>query len=187
MAMPVPRALLTLEEYDALPEDETAHYELQEGVLVVSPRAARRHQRAAGRLFSQIQDQLRAGWEALLDFEVVVQAEHPATVRAPDLVVVPVDGPEKRVPAAEVALAVEIVSPGSRSVDTYLKAHEYADAGIGHYWLVDLDPPAPTVVVFGAPVAGEGYLEQREVTGELVVAEPFPMRIDLTALTAPRG
>ena len=38
MSTPLHGALMTLEEYDALPEDSSARYELQEGVLVMSPR-----------------------------------------------------------------------------------------------------------------------------------------------------
>ena len=33
--------LLTLEDWDALPEDNSAHFELQEGVLIVTPRPLR--------------------------------------------------------------------------------------------------------------------------------------------------
>lgn len=58
MAMPVgpfehaqvPGRLMTLDEFVALPEDNAYRYELQEGVLVVSPRALRKHQLAAFRL-----------------------------------------------------------------------------------------------------------------------------------------
>jgi len=61
MAMPLhhdPGSLMTLDEWTALPEDNTYRYELQEGVLLVSPRAARRHQLAAQRLAQQLDRQL---------------------------------------------------------------------------------------------------------------------------------
>jgi Uma2 family endonuclease len=182
VALPIPRELMTLDQWDALPEDNSAHYELQEGVLVVSPKPARRHQRALVRLASQMERQLPPDWEVLPDFEVVVQAEGPATVRAPDIVVVRMDGPEKRVAASEVLLAVEIVSPGSRKIDTRLKPFEYAEAGIPSYWVVDLDPPAPTITAFVLGAPGDGYVESQTASGELVVSEPFEMRIDIDAL-----
>lgn len=182
MAMPVQRGLMTLDEYDALPEDDSVRYELQEGVLVVSPRAIRNHQRALLRIATEVDRQLPSGWEVVIDFEVVVRAEEPATLRAPDLVVVRKGGPQKRIAAAEVLLAVEIISPGSRNVDTHLKAFEYADAGIPHYWLVDLDPPAPSLTAFGLGAPGDGYRESQRATGELVVAEPFALRIDVAGL-----
>jgi Uma2 family endonuclease len=173
---------MTLDEWDALPEDNSAHYELQEGVLVVSPKPARRHQRALKRLASQMDPQVPPGWEALPDFEVVVQAEGPATVRAPDLVVVRTDGPEVRVVAGEVLLAVEVISPGSRKTDTHMKPFEYSEAGIPHYWVVDLDPPAPSITVYGLGAPDDGYVESQTATGELIVQEPFELRIDIDAL-----
>jgi Uma2 family endonuclease len=187
MAMPLHRRLMTLEEYDALPEDNTAHYELQEGVLVMSPRAARKHQQALVRLASQIDAQLPPEWECVIDFEVVVRGDPLVILRAPDLVVVRVDGPENRVTAGEVRLAVEIISPGSRNVDTHLKSFEYADAGIPHYWVIDLDPPVPSITDFGLGAPGDGYEESQAATGELVVREPFPLHIDIDALVARRG
>jgi Uma2 family endonuclease len=173
---------MTLDEWDALPEDNSAHYELQEGVLVVSPKPARKHQRALMRLASQMERQTPPDWEVLPDFEVVVEAEGPATVRAPDLVIVPADGPETRVAGGEVLLAVEIISPGSRKIDTHMKHFEYAEAGIAHYWVVDLDPPAPSIMVYGLGAPGDGYVESQTATGVLSVQEPFPMQIDIRAL-----
>lgn len=187
MATPLHHDLMTLEEYDALPEDSSARYELQEGLVVMSPKPVREHQRVVVRLAASFEVQLPAGWECVPDFEVVVQAEEPATVRAPDLVVVREDGPSKRVGAGEVILAVEIISPGSRKVDTVLKPYEYAEAGIPHYWLVDIDPPAPSITVFGLGAPGDGYVESQTATGELVVSEPFRLRVDIPALLARRG
>lgn len=61
MARPLhhdPGSLMTFDGWTALPEDNTYRYELQEGVLLVSPRAARRHQLAAQRLSRQLDGQL---------------------------------------------------------------------------------------------------------------------------------
>jgi Uma2 family endonuclease len=170
---PVPFDLMTLDEWIALPEDNSAHYELQEGVLIVAPKRGRRH--LAQKINPQ---QLPPGWEALISFEVVVERGETPTVRVPDLVVVRVGAPEARIPAGEVDLVVEIISPGSRNVDTHLKAFEYAAAGIPHYWLVDLEGPAPSITVFG----GDGYRAKRTANHELVVDTPFPLRIDIDAL-----
>jgi hypothetical protein len=67
VALPIPRELMTLDEWDALPEDNSAHNELQEGVLVVSPKSARRHQRALVRHASQMPFEMRIDIDALLD------------------------------------------------------------------------------------------------------------------------
>jgi Uma2 family endonuclease len=67
-------------------------------------------------------------------------------------------------------------------VDTHLKPFEYSEAGIPHYWLVDLDPPAPAITAFALGAPGDGYVESRTTSGELVVTAPFEMRIDVDAL-----
>jgi Uma2 family endonuclease len=72
MMLPIPRELMTLDQWDALPEDNSAHYELQEGVLVVSPRPARRHQQAMVRLATQMEAQLPPDWEVVPDIEALV-------------------------------------------------------------------------------------------------------------------
>jgi hypothetical protein len=54
MATPLHRPPMTLEEFVALPEDDSARYELQEGVLVVAPRPRPLHQDAMFRLGVQI-------------------------------------------------------------------------------------------------------------------------------------
>jgi Uma2 family endonuclease len=182
VALPIPRELMTLDEWDALPEDNSAHYELQEGVLVASPKWGRKHQIALVRLATEIAPQLPPDFDLLLSFEVVVDAEWPATVRVPDLVVVSAGGGEKRVIADEVLLAVEIIAPGSRMLDTRLKAFEYAEAGIPHYWVVDLDPPVPSITVYGLGAPDDVYVESQTAAGELLVQEPFEMRIDIDAL-----
>jgi Uma2 family endonuclease len=87
---------------------------------------------------------------------------------------------KKLLMVADVVAAVEIISPGSRNVDLHVKPFEYAEAGIPHYWVVDLDPPAPSITVFGVGAPGDGYVEsQRGVIGKLVVSEPFPLTIDI--------
>jgi Uma2 family endonuclease len=183
MATPLPRGLMTLADWEALPEDNSAHYELQEGVLVASPRPAKPHQQAMFLLAMQIHPQLPEGWLHLEDFEVVVRSGPLPIVRAPDLVIVRSDCGHARAQVDEVLLVVEIISPGSRNVDTHLKAFEYAEAGIPHYWLVDLDPPVPTITVFGLGAPGDGYVESQTASGVLVVEEPFPLRVDVAALT----
>jgi Uma2 family endonuclease len=61
-----------------------------------------------------------------------------------------------------------------------LKRSEYADAGIPHYWVVDLDEPASLTAHH---LAGEfGYVDGGSVTGVFRTTEPFAAEIDLDAL-----
>ena len=183
MAAPYPDHLLTLDEYDALPEDNTRHYELLDGVLVGSPRAGSFHQELALYLMMELYRQLPRAWKVIHDVEVVLQPSFPPTLRAPDIVVVPAERARtkpKRYNASDVLLAVEVISPGSRSTDTSIKPAEYARAGIPHYWVVDLDEPLSLTACHRA---GElGYQEAPAASKIFSVQEPFPVTIDLTAL-----
>jgi Uma2 family endonuclease len=173
---------MTLEEFVALPEDGSARYELQEGALVVAPRPRPLHQDAMFRLGTQIHRFLPSDLTMLLDVDVVVQAADPATVRAPNVVVTRARSDQVLLSAADVLLVVEIISRSSRNVDLHLKPFEYAEAGIPHYWVVDLDPPAPTITVFALGAPADGYVESQTASRTLVVTEPFEMRIDVDAL-----
>lgn len=177
-----PNHLLTLEEWDALPQDTSRRFELAEGVLVVAPRPAPHHQTAAGHLLSDLNRQLPATLYATQDVDVVIEASSPATVRAPDVLVMSeslfqLNPP--RIDASEVLLAVEIISPGSRGSDTLLKPVEYAGAGIPHYWVIDLTPPASLTTY--ALVEGS-YELVRKATGPIVLAEPATVAVDVRRL-----
>jgi Uma2 family endonuclease len=187
LLMPWPDHLLTLEEFAALPEDNSRRYELQEGVLIVTPRAAPLHQKVAFNLMIALNDQLPTGWDMLDDVEVVTQPGFPTGVRVPDVIVTTADVVEANPPrltADQVRLAIEIISPGSRKTDTMVKPHEYADAGIPYYWVIDPEPP---VSLAAYHLAGDfGYQEAPAVTRTFRTIEPFPLSFDVAELTAPR-
>ncbi|MBB5888926.1 Uma2 family endonuclease [Kutzneria kofuensis] len=183
-----PDHLLTLDEFAALPEDNTRRYELQEGILIVTPRPVALHQRVLFQLLTQLDAQLPVDWEPVGEFEVITRHRSPSSVRVPDIVVVPteaVDDNLARVEGADVLLAVEIVSPGSHLTDTVTKPAEYATVGIQHYWVIDLESP---ISLTAYHLAGEfGYQEAPAVTGTFTTSEPFPLTIDLPALLTRRG
>ncbi len=178
-----PDHLLTLAEWDALPADTTHRVELVEGVLLVTPRPVSLHQRAMVRLTTELDRQLPYAKTALADVEVLIDAAFPATVRAPDVVVVPTAVAERnpaRYEAVDVLLAVEIVSPGSGRIDRVHKLADYAAAGIAHYWIVDVDPP---VSLTGYLLVDGNYELMIESAGVVEVTSPVPIRFDLDALT----
>jgi hypothetical protein len=78
-------------------------------------------------------------------------------------------------------LAVEVHSTTTRRTDQVIKHGGYADAGIGHYWMVDLlGGPALTACHSGGPF---GYVDEPPVTGTFTTQHPFPARLELGALT----
>jgi len=166
--------LWTLEEWIALPEDTSCRFELEDGVVLVGPVPGSRHQRVLGRLCSALDMQLPSPWEPLPAVEVITRATFPSCVRVPDMVVVAsdsIDWNAAQLSAEDVLIAIEIMEPGTRETDTGRKQWEYAEAGIRHYWMVDPEPPISVTV------------GSSSMTGELVIDEPFPIRIDLTDLS----
>jgi Uma2 family endonuclease len=143
LTIPWPDHLLTIEEWDALPETDGVRLELVEGVIAVSPAPRFWHLRAGSRLSHRLDDQLPADLVAVTEGEVVL-VHQPLTVRRPDVLVTRTELYEPnpaRVTAADVLLAVEVLSDGTRRVDRVLKFSEYAETGIPQYWIIDLGTP----------------------------------------------
>lgn len=107
-------------------------------------------------------------------------------VRRPDLVVVDykaidrVDRDGGLLGASDALVIVEITSPGSRRLDHVVKRHEYADAGIGYYWIVDLDEPVTLLDYHLADTLG--YADGGSITGTFTTTAPCPIRLELDRL-----
>ncbi|MFF1704057.1 Uma2 family endonuclease [Streptomyces sp. NPDC058252] len=89
-------------------------------------------------------------------------------------------------PVASVVLAIEIVSPGSRTDDRFRKPGMYAEAGIAHYWRVERgEDDVPEVHQFWLD-EDSGVLIPRPDrpvhAGKLTTVVPFPVDIDLGSL-----
>lgn len=189
-AVPQPPVhLLTVAGYAELGETESGYTELVEGRLLMSPSPGPDHNHASLELAVQLRSQAPAHVEVIQDVDVdlgLVGPDKPGFSRRPDLVVAP-RGARQRVRAeggllraSEMLLVIEIVSPGSRRTDYVTKRGEYADAGIPHYWVVDIDPP---MSLLAGHLAGElGYRDSGETTGIFEAAEPFAVRVALTEL-----
>ncbi|BBU20453.1 Uma2 family endonuclease [Mycobacterium xenopi] len=182
----LPRGLLNLEQWDALELDPTRRWELSEGTLIMSPRPHLWHQRISRRLTRLLEDHLPNGLEVVPEIEVITRASFPPSVRDPDIVVIPdrvFDQRPARVAAADVVLVVEIVSPGSRGTDHVMKLHEYAQAGIENYWIVDPDAPADGRFL-AYRLDGGTYRRVAALDGGRVhVYEPAEMEFAVDALT----
>ncbi|MEV4744491.1 Uma2 family endonuclease [Streptomyces sp. NPDC049555] len=119
------------------------------------------------------------------------QAVHfdKGNVPKPDLTVFTKDGLGVRapvIPVENVVLAVEIVSPGSRTDDRFLKPALYAQAGIDYYWRIEQgEDDVPEVHEFWRdPEAGMFVPspERRLHTGTLKTHVPFPIEVELRSL-----
>ena len=153
--------------------DDGLRYELVDGTLLVSAAPSKLHQRAVGNLHVL----LRAACPADLEVFLAPTDYQPTRTRSlqPDLLVVSRDDPGPGAVTTPLALAVEVLSPSSRSIDAVLKRELYEQAGVHQYWLVDPDVPAVTVWTragdrFGAPVTTTG-------TEPLTVAGPLALSL----------
>lgn len=181
--------LLTIDEYAALGETDTGYTELLEGRVLMSPSPAPKHNYAASRLLVQLSPQLPEHLDVILDLDVDLQLsppDQPGWSRRPDLIIsqrtarARVSAEGGLIRASEVLVVVEIVSPGSRRTDHVTKRHEYADAGIGHYWVVDLETP---VSLLEHHLAEDfGYADCSATTGLFTTTAPLPIRLELDRL-----
>ncbi|MDR1999531.1 MAG: Uma2 family endonuclease [Frankiaceae bacterium] len=177
-----PDRLLSLADWELLPIFEHHDVELVEGVLVVTPKPTLRHQDAMGRLYASLVQLDLPGLAVIQDAEIVFPEW--VTVRAPDVLIGEraAVATQPRFAAEQVRLAVEIVSPGSRTTDRVTKLHEYARAGIGEYWILDLE--AAELASFALDAGAGVYRATGVHTGTARLAAcGQPITIDLNALT----
>jgi Uma2 family endonuclease len=153
--------------------DDGLRYELVDGVLLVSPAPTNRHQIAVGELHLL----LRAAAPPDVRVMLAPTDYQPTDRRSlqPDLLVARRADVGDDPISAPLLLAVEVLSPSTRSVDLLLKHGVYAESGVASYWVVD--PAVPSVRAWrlhdGAYVA-VGVAEGAQA---LELAEPFPVRV----------
>ncbi len=190
MARPLaPPQLLTVAEYLELGETEPGYSELVEGRVVMSPSPLADHNHAGFETALQLRPQLPSHLEIILDIDVdleLVPPDQPGFCRRPDLILVNREARLRQrreggvTRASDVILVMEVLSPGSRRTDGTIKRAEYADAGIPHYWIVDL---GERVSLLACHLAGDFvYVDGGTVTGRFTTTDPFPLILDLDAL-----
>ncbi|MEV0403877.1 Uma2 family endonuclease [Actinoallomurus sp. NPDC050550] len=169
----------TVDALRRLPEDEFHRYEIDDGVLIVSPRPAAPHQVASLEIAVVLRELARAaGLEVVQEVEVVTH-QRDDWLKVPDLAVVledAVDAEPQEFEAADVVLAVEISgSRQSRNRDFGEKFEAYAEVGVPHYWIAEL-LPVPRLTVFELI---DGAYRQVVASEEPVkLSRPFPVEID---------
>src|SRR5258708_10008837 len=170
---------LTVEDLDLLPDDGN-RYELDDGVLVVSPAPALNHQFVLHRL-SVLLEQAHSAEFLVLPGPGVEMTSYQ--YRISDLVVVRVDsvGFEDKSITKPPVLAIEIASPSTALYDRNRKKDVYAGFGIASYWIVtpSLDNPARTAY----ELRRGKYSQVTHVSRAQVVHAPSPS----PALSAPRA
>ena len=153
--------------------DDGLRYELVDGTLLVSAAPSKLHQRAVGNLHVLLRQACPPDLEVFLaptDYQ-------PTSTRSlqPDLLVVSRDDPGTAAVTTPLTLAVEVLSPSSRSIDAVLKRALYEQAGVAQYWLVDPDEPSVTVWTRER----EGFGASRTASGDERLAVPEPLAVEV--------
>ena len=169
----------TVADVDALPDRDGVRYELVDGVPHVMTPPRIEHQNALLELHLALRVTAPPGLRVVQGVGVLL-AEDQRPI--PDLVVIrTADRTLFNIPADDVVVAAEVVSPSSRSDDRFRKPALYAQAGIPCYLRVELDPPHVVAYRIGA----DGLYEEAgraDPGAVLTLTEPFPITIDPAAL-----
>ncbi|MFE9749132.1 Uma2 family endonuclease [Saccharothrix saharensis] len=166
----------TLDEVMALPEDSTQRVELVDGSLLMSPIGNVRHQRLLFRIATALQAACPPGLEALPGLNLEISSSR---MLIPDFTVNVAGEEGLLLPASELVLAGEVLSPSNRVNDLVLKRKLYADAGIPFYLVVDPEGDEVTATMFELD-AGEYVESARSADGVLKLERPFPVTIELS-------
>lgn len=167
------RIVLTYEDYAALPDDGR-RYEIHEGELSVTPAPGTRHQRVSGKLNDLLRRHVETTGSGEVFYAPIDVILSSATVVQPDLVYV--DGTRAAVVTARgiegaPSLVIEIISPGTPSIDRKTKLQIYARYRIPFYWIVDPDARA----LDAYELADAGYRLVTRAHGAAEVSlPPFP-------------
>jgi Uma2 family endonuclease len=173
LELPIPARPLTYDDLAAMPDDGR-RYELVDGVLLVSPAPSRMHQRVVRRLLLLLDPITPPDWELFTaPFDVVID-EH--TSFEPDLVLARMSDLTPRNLPAPPVLAIEVLSPSTRTIDLTTKHTRLRDFGCAHYWVVD--PDAPSVVAW--ELIGGEYVEGGQAIGEETLTVERPFRVEIT-------
>lgn len=172
------RLRMSYGEYDALPESVRAEW--VDGEVVVSPTASFDHQGISWELALRLRTSLPSLWVR----EAVSVHLSNNRERIPDVIAV-TRRPTTRYVSEPPVIAIEILSPSTRAEDTIRKSREYAEGGVGQYWIVD--PELRRIDVL-TNADGEWdlllHLDDGTPAGEVVVGEYGAVPLDLSVLDA---
>ncbi|MGW4646554.1 Uma2 family endonuclease [Kitasatospora sp. NPDC004289] len=179
-----PEGGFTAEDLDTMP-DLPPHTELLDGSLVFMSPQKHFHSVVVDLLVWALRRGCPEGLRVVREMSVVLgRRDRPE----PDLAVVEASavtgsGEETAYQAAEVVLAVEVVSPDSVERDRELKPRKYAEAGIPYFWRVEKEEGLSAVVyAFELEPATRRYVGTGIHRGRFKVEVPFGVEIDLTEI-----
>ncbi|MEV6800183.1 Uma2 family endonuclease [Micromonospora rifamycinica] len=175
----------TTDDLDALPEDGRRR-ELLDGVLILPASPTRIHQTIAMRLGVALEEECPDDFDVTQAVEVRINRTRSFI---PDVLVTTSTAAARepsRYEPHEVVLAVEIVSPSTRSIDRVLKPTLYAQAGIPFYWRIEVEDDGLVVHTYRIDAVNEVYLETGRWTKFVDTGGPIPVNLSIARITPRR-
>jgi Uma2 family endonuclease len=173
---------ISAELYDALPIEICQRIEVVDGMVQMNPAPLGRHQKIARLIADAIDAGGLPNWQTLLDIDLRIK-DDPLHNRRPDVTVCGIETSIDEVVPASAALAVvEVVSPGSMTVDRLHKPAIYALAKIRYYWRVEIVEGMPVLYAYKLDREAELYRPVGVFQGKVSIDLGFPVEIDFTRL-----
>jgi|SRR5215831_12810446 len=172
--------MLTVDDMEDMPDDEF-RYELDDGVLVVSPAPSNLHQLAVTRLTMLLSGACPDDLLVLAGPGINLgRFQH----RVPDVAVIRWTSFREPFPEDPPVLAVEVASPRTRVYDRNRKKDVYEEFGVASYWIFEPDEVRPDLTVF--ELRRGRYAQVAQVTGDTPyhAVRPFPVSVVPAALVA---
>lgn len=155
--------------------DDGRRYELLDGVLLVSPAPAPRHQLAAANLFELLNEARPAGHRVF--FAPVDWQPDERTSLEPDLLIISRDAYHETGTIDTPVAVLEITSPSTARIDRTAKMDRYAQGGIAQYWVVDPGATSgrrPIVTIYD--LGPDGYRQLGRAQGDEALTVTIPAR-----------
>ncbi len=171
----------TTDDLDALPEDGIRR-EIIDGVLIVSPSPTRFHQNVAFLLCAALDAVCPAEFDVTQGVEIGIGRRRSL---CPDVLVTTAQAAARnphRYQPHEVALAIEIVSSGSVTMDRVTKPALYAQAQIPFYWRIEIEDGIVVHTHVYDPVA-EVYRPTGSFDQIVEVDQPWAIRLPVASVT----
>jgi Uma2 family endonuclease len=169
-----PGRLLTVDDLANLPPGDDRRYELDDGMLIVSPAPLNIHQLVVTRLTLILAAACPDHLAVLAGVGInITRFQH----RVPDVAVIPASSFDVGHVEQAPPLVVEVSSQSTRLYDRNRKKDVYEGFGIPAYWIVEPEPRRPRLVVF--ELRDGRYHTAADVVGadEFRATLPFPVVI----------
>lgn len=140
-----PDRLLSEDDLEDLPPGDDRRYELDDGVLIVSPAPVNIHQLVVTRLTITLAAACPDDLAVLAGVSIsITKFQH----RIPDVAVVPADSLATKFAERPPLLAVEVSSRSTRLYDRNRKKDIYESFGIPAFWIIEPERDRPRLIAY---------------------------------------